>query len=266
MNSNTLHGLAVVTGASRGIGLAVARCFVKAGIPIVLVSRQISLLETARTQLETARTQLASIGPAGISAADASSHAADIHIRAVNIADSVAVESLCKDISSIGPVRYLVNCAGISSDSLLLSITAEDMHATIDTNLVGTMLMCKGMVRSMIKAREGSIVNVASIIGVRTGNSGQTAYAASKAGLIGFTSSLARELAGKGIRVNAIAPGFIDTDMTKNISDLRRQALLESIPLRRFGTADEIAQGVMYLLNAPFTTGQCLTIDGGQTA
>ncbi|KAL5039109.1 hypothetical protein RTP6_006322 [Batrachochytrium dendrobatidis] len=250
-NMSTKKGLAVVTGASRGIGLAVAHQFIQAGIPTVLVSRNLPVLEHIRSQL--IQTSGSSLLP-------------DIHIRMTDVSDASQVDLLCKELSSLGHIQYLVNSAGVSLNSLLITTTLNQIETTIHTNLMGTIFMCKGVLRNMVKYRSGSIVNVASVVGVNTASAGASIYAASKAGVVGFTKSMAAEVGAKGIYVNAIAPGFIETDMTADISTQKRQDILNKIPLGRFGTADEVAKGVFYLARASFTTGQCLVMDGGQTA
>ncbi|KAL2913243.1 hypothetical protein HK105_207245 [Polyrhizophydium stewartii] len=241
---------AVVTGGSRGIGLAAARRFAAHGVPTVLVSRSAEALEAARAQLQR---ELGGGCPA-------------IDIRAADVGVASDVEELCKELSANGPVSHLVNAAGIAPSGLLMAATDEAIQKTLATNLVGAMLMSRGLLRGMVRQRAGSIVNVASVVGVRMGSTGQTVYAASKAGLEGFTRSLAREVGPKGVRVNTIAPGFVETDMTAGINNARREMLLKNIPLGRFGTPDEIADAIYFLATSPFVTGHTLVADGGQTA
>eukprot|EP00842_Homolaphlyctis_polyrhiza_P004751 jgi/Hompol1/5277/HPOL_004300-RA len=255
---------AVVTGASRGIGFAVAQRFAQAGLPVILVSRNIEALQTAREKL--------------IAAGTSSDR---VLVRPADIASPTQVDALCKvrlpqhhdirhysalELSNIGSVAHLVNAAGIAVDGLLATTSTAQIQAILDTNLLGTIFMCRGLARNMIKHRTGSIVNISSVIGTSTSSAGQTVYAASKAGIVGFSTSLAAELAPKGVRVNVIAPGFIETDMTAPISDTVRTKILARIPMARFGTAEEIADAVMFLSNASYVCGHTLTVDGGMTA
>ncbi|KAM9386137.1 carbonyl reductase family member 4 isoform 1-T1 [Pholidichthys leucotaenia] len=160
---------------------------------------------------------------------------------------------------SCGGISYLVNAAAINRDSLLLRTKAEDMVALLHTNLLGSMLTCRAALRSMLHAKEGAIINIGSVVGLK-GNSGQCVYSATKAGLEGFTRSLAKEVASRNIRVNLLAPGFIRTDMTAELKEEDRE---RSIPLRRFGEPEEVAQAALFLLDSPYITGQVLVVDGG---
>ncbi|XP_060134677.1 3-oxoacyl-[acyl-carrier-protein] reductase isoform X1 [Zootoca vivipara] len=188
----------------------------------------------------------------------------------VNTADHLAfrcdvskeedIQNVFKEMeTSLGQINYLVNAAGINRDGLLLRTKADDMLAQLQTNLLGTMLTCKAAVKGMIQQQGGAIVNIGSIVGLK-GNSGQSVYSASKAGLVGFSRSLAKEIARKNIRVNMVAPGFIHTDMTTH---LKEEQLKKTIPLGRFGEPHEVAEAVAFLLESPYVTGQVLVIDGG---
>ena len=166
--------------------------------------------------------------------------------------------------TEIGPIGILVNNAGITRDNLIMKLAEEDWRDVIDTNLGGAFFTCRAVARPMLKRRAGSIVNMSSVVGVH-GNAGQTNYAASKAGLIGLTKSLAKELGGRGIRVNAIAPGYISTELTDALPEPARDAILKSTPLGRLGTTDDVARAVRFLVSdaSAFVTGHVLAVDGG---
>jgi 3-oxoacyl-[acyl-carrier protein] reductase len=166
--------------------------------------------------------------------------------------------------SEVGPIAILVNNAGITRDNLIMKLAEDDWRDVIDTNLGGAFFTCRAVARPMLKRRAGAIVNMSSVVGVH-GNAGQTNYAASKAGLIGLTKSLAKELGGRGIRVNAIAPGYISTELTDALPEPAREAILKSTPLGRLGTTDDVANAVRFLVSdaAAFVTGHVLAVDGG---
>ncbi|KAJ3164525.1 hypothetical protein HK101_000418 [Irineochytrium annulatum] len=164
-----------------------------------------------------------------------------------------------------GPVEHLINAAGIDGTGLLVSMTPQEIEDTIAVNLFGTIHMARGVARGMIRRRNGCIINIASILGGMKGLEGQSAYSAAKAGVLGFTKSLARELGPKGIRVSAIAPGFIETDMTADIPEKRKEAYVASTPLGRFGKAEEVAQVAVFLAQNHFMSGNTIVIDGGLT-
>ena len=166
--------------------------------------------------------------------------------------------------AEVGPIAILVNNAGITRDNLIMKLDEEDWRAVIDTNLAGAFFTCRAVARPMLKRRAGTIVNMSSVVGVH-GNAGQTNYAASKAGLIGLTKSLAKELGGRGIRVNAIAPGYIATELTDALPEPARQAILDSTPLKRLGEPHDVARAVRFLVSdaASFITGDVLAVDGG---
>jgi len=237
--------LALVTGASRGIGQEIALRLAGDGIDVVLVSRPSEELE--RTRQECAA--------AGVKA----------EAWPLDQGDKAALEKgIAEGIQKIGKVDYLVNNAGVTRDGLLMRMSEEDWDTVLDTNLKGAFLFTKAFARTFIKQRSGRVINVASIIGL-IGNAGQCNYAASKAALIGFTKSVARELASRGITVNALAPGFIETDMTAAVNEQLRRELLERIPLNSFGQAEDIANAALFLASsaARYITGQVLTVDGG---
>jgi 3-oxoacyl-[acyl-carrier protein] reductase len=184
---------------------------------------------------------------------------------AVDVADSKQVGETCEKIlQDFGRVDILVNNAGVTRDQLLMRMSDEDWDAVLDTNLKGAFHFTKALTRSFLKQRRGRIINISSIIGL-TGNAGQTNYAASKAGLIGFTKSVARELASRGITANAVAPGFIVTDMTSAMGADAQEALKGRIALGRLGTAEDVANAVLFLASdwASYVTGQVITVDGG---
>ena len=237
--------LALVTGASRGIGRAVA-------------------LELGRLGATVAGTATTAAGAAAIGEYLA---AADVRGAgyALDVTRAAEVESVFAEIQAQwGDVAILVNNAGITRDNLLLRMREEEWQAVIDTDLTAVYRLCKLAIRPMMKARCGRIVNISSVVGAM-GNAGQTNYSAAKAGLIGFTKALAREVASRGITVNCVAPGFIDTDMTRVLGDAQRAALLAHVPLARFGDAAEVAACVGFLASqgAGYVTGSTLHVNGG---
>jgi 3-oxoacyl-[acyl-carrier protein] reductase len=236
----------VITGGSRGIGEAIAESFVHTGAKVHTLSRS----ESSRS----ANLQ----DKAGEAGGSYSWHAADITNRSAleGVIDSILTRE--------GEIDVLVNNAGITRDGLLMRMKNEDWDAVLQTNLSSVYTTCKKIVRPMLKARKGTIINISSVVGIM-GNAGQTNYSASKAGLIGFTKSLAREVASRGVRVNAVAPGYIETAMTENLNEAARTALTQQIPLGRTGTPQEIAAAVLFLASdaAGYITGQTLVVDGG---
>ena len=236
---------ALVTGASRGIGQGVAVALAEAGHRVFCVSTTAGGCdETVARCLE--------VG------AEASAFAADI-------ADSEAVAALGKTVlEEVGTLHYLVNNAGITRDGLFMRMSDEDFDRVLAVNLRGAFLTCRAFGRAMAKARFGRIVSVGSVVGV-IGNAGQANYAASKAGLIGLSKALARELGGRGVTVNVVAPGFIETDMTQGLGEEVRASVLQNIPLNRFGTSQDVAAVVGFLCSdaASYITGQVLLVDGG---
>jgi 3-oxoacyl-[acyl-carrier protein] reductase len=237
--------IAVVTGAGRGIGRAVALAYAKMGADVVCVSR---------TEENSAKV-----------AAEVEAIGRRAWAVAVDVSDTAAVDAATKGIlDSTGRVDILVNNAGVTRDNLLMRMSEEEWDTVIDTNLKGAFNFTKALTRPFIKQRSGRIINIASVIGL-IGNAGQSNYAASKAALIGFTKSIAKELATRGITVNAIAPGFIETDMTAALSEKMREGILGNVPLGRFGSPDDIAHAAVFLAMEPsgYITGQVLTVDGG---
>jgi 3-oxoacyl-[acyl-carrier protein] reductase len=244
MSQLTNH-IAVVTGAGRGIGRAIALKFAAAGADVACVSRTAENSEKVANEVR------------------ALGRKAWAH--AVDVADGAAVAAAAEKIlAECGKVDILVNNAGVTKDGLLMRMSEADWDTVLDTNLKGAFLMTKAFTRQFAKQRSGRIINLASVVGLM-GNAGQANYAASKAGLIGFTKSTAKELASRGVTANAIAPGFIETDMTAVLNEEQRGALLKFIPLAAFGKAEDIAEAALYLASpgARYVTGQVLTVDGG---
>jgi len=237
--------VAVVTGAGRGIGRAIALKFAGAGADVVCVSRTAENSEKVANEIR------------------ALGRKAWAH--AVDVADPKAVaESGEKIMGEATRIDVLVNNAGVTRDGLLMRMSEEDWDAVLNTNLRGAFSFTKAFSRAFIKQRSGRIINISSVIGL-IGNAGQCNYAASKAALIGFTKSVARELASRGITANAIAPGFIETDMTAVLDEKMRQELVKKIPLNRLGKAEDIAETALFLASpaGAYITGQVLTVDGG---
>lgn len=233
-----------ITGSSRGIGLAIAHKFASLGANVVLNSRG-----------EISEELLAEFKPYGVKVLAISGDVSDF-------AD--AKRMVDQAIEELGSVDVLVNNAGITQDSLMLKMTEEDFEKVLKVNLTGAFNMTQSVLKPMIKAREGAIINMSSVVGLM-GNIGQANYAASKAGLIGFTKSVAREVANRNVRVNAIAPGMIESDMTAVLSDKVKEAMLAQIPMKQFGQAEQVAEVTVFLASQDYLTGQVLAIDGGLT-
>jgi 3-oxoacyl-[acyl-carrier protein] reductase len=240
-----LNQVAVVTGAGRGIGRAIALELADAGADVACVSRTAENAEKV--------------------AAEVRARGRRAWAHAVDVADAAAVEAAAAAVlAAAGRVDILVNNAGITRDGLLMRMSDADWDAVLATNLKGAFLFTRALSRSFLKQRSGSILNITSVIGLR-GNAGQCNYAASKAALIGFTKSVAREFASRGITVNALAPGFIETDMTGALPAELRQTILSQIPLGRFGQPEDIARAARFLVGpgGRYITGQVLVVDGG---
>ena len=233
-----------ITGSSRGIGLAIAHKFASLGANVVLNSRG-----------EISEELLAEFKPYGVKVLAISGDVSDF-------AD--AKRMVDQAIEELGSVDVLVNNAGITQDTLMLKMTEEDFEKVLKINLTGAFNMTQSVLKPMIKAREGAIINMSSVVGLM-GNIGQANYAASKAGLIGFTKSVAREVANRNVRVNAIAPGMIESDMTAVLSDKVKDAMLAQIPMKQFGQAEQVAEVTAFLASQDYLTGQVIAIDGGLT-
>lgn len=234
----------LVTGSSRGIGAAIAQHLARLGARVAVTYSG----NKASAELTCA-------------ALEGSGHLC-LHL---NVSDESSVDSVFETISKeFGKLDFLVNNAGITKDQLLLRMKVDDFNSVIETNLRGTFLCTKAAIKPMLKARAGSIVNITSVIG-QTGNAGQANYAASKAGIEGFSKSVAAEVASRSIRVNCVAPGFIVTEMTDVLSDTQKQAILEKVPLKTLGSVDDISNAVSFLLSdeAKYITGQTLSVNGG---
>lgn len=235
----------VVTGAGRGIGKEIALSFAREGANVVCISRTEANSGKVAEEIRSIGCKAWAFG--------------------IDVADAAAVTAMSATVlKEAGRVDVLVNDAGVTRDNLFMRMSELEWDTVIDTNLKGTYLVCKSFIRSMIKQRSGRIINIASIVGL-TGNAGQCNYAASKAGVVGFSKSLAREVASRNITVNAVAPGFIETDMTSVLSDNVKEALLKEIPLGEVGKPSDIAGAVVFLASseARYITGQVLVVDGG---
>ena len=236
---NMVGKVALVTGATRGIGQAIAHRLKDAGAELVVTGRDETLLQAWRDQ--------------GVLA------------LAADVTDVHQVEALIKTIiDRCGQIDVLVNNAGMTKDGLMIRMSDADWQRVIDTNLTGAFNVCRAAVRSMLKRRQGKIVNISSVIGV-VGNAGQTNYAASKAGVIGFSKALAKEVASRNILVNVVAPGYIDTEMTQALTEEQRVEILRRIPLGRTGQGEDVAALVHFLVSEEnkYITGQTIHCDGG---
>ncbi len=233
---------ALVTGASGGIGGAIAKSLYDAGATVALSGTRVAPLEELAE----------SLGPRA-------------HVLPCNLSDAEAVTALPKQaIEAMGSVDVLVNNAGITRDNLFMRMSDDEWSSVLEVNLTSTMRLCKGVMRGMMKARWGRIVNISSIVGA-TGNPGQANYAASKAGMVGMSKSIAYEVASRGITVNCVAPGFITTAMTEKLTDDQKAAILTQVPAGRMGDPAEIAAAVLYLSSpeAAYITGTTLHVNGG---
>ena len=233
---------ALITGASGGIGGAIATALHKAGATVALSGTRVEPLEALAEEL-----------------------GERVHVLPCNLSDAEAVTALPKQAAeAMGSLDILVNNAGITRDNIFMRMSDEEWSSVLEVNLTSTMRLCKGAIRGMMKARWGRIINISSVVGA-TGNPGQANYAASKAGMVGMSKSIAYEVASRGITVNCVAPGFIATAMTDKLNDEQKGAILAQIPAGRMGEADEIAAAVLYLSSkeAAYVTGTTLHVNGG---
>jgi 3-oxoacyl-[acyl-carrier protein] reductase len=235
----------VVTGASRGIGREIAVALAEAGAMVICAARDQAKLEGVVAEITAAGGQASA--------------------QVVDVSSRESIEALVSStLTAHGRIDILVNNAGITRDNLLLRMKAAEWDEVIATNLTSVFIATQAVMKPMLKQRSGSIVNIGSVVGI-TGNGGQANYAAAKAGLIGFSKSVAREVASRGIRVNVVTPGFIDTDMTRAMPEAAKQALLDSVPLGRTGSPKDVAALVVYLASdaSAYITGQTISVDGG---
>ena len=232
---------AFITGSTRGIGLAIAKAFAKQGVHIILNGRR-----------PVSEALIAEIKALGVNCIGISG----------DISNSEEVKEMVKQAKAFAPVTILVNNAGITNDKLMLRMNEQDFEQVLKVNLTGSFNMTQQLLKGMLKQRKGTIINISSVSGLM-GNVGQANYAASKAGLIGFTKTVAREIAPRKITCNAIAPGFIETDMTRGLSDKIREEMTKNIPLQHFGQVEDIANTAVFLAKSPYITGQVINVDGG---
>eukprot|EP00117_Sycon_ciliatum_P000673 scpid90001/ scgid6650/ Carbonyl reductase family member 4; 3-oxoacyl-[acyl-carrier-protein] reductase; Quinone reductase CBR4 len=236
-------GGAVIFGGSRGIGRAIAFNLAEKGYTVAVVSRNGDQCLAAAAELPKAGTHIG---------------------LACDLSKPDEIQASCADIEKRldQPIHVLVNSAGVVRDAVTPRIQLPDIHAQVNTNLIGPMITCKHFSTVMMKQRYGCIINIGSVIG-SMGNSGQSVYSASKAGLVGFTKSVAKELVRYGIRANLIEPGFIHTDMTQGLSEQQKERIQAGIPLNRFGLSQEVADAALFLVESSYTTGQVFKVDGG---
>jgi 3-oxoacyl-[acyl-carrier protein] reductase len=238
------HEVALVTGASRGIGRAIAERLGRGGYRVAVNYRE-------------------AVADAEATVARIRDQGGEAHAFQADVSRAEDAEALVRSVQEhFGGLDVLVNNAGIARDTLLLRMRPEEWDAVIQTNLSSVYHCTRAALKHMVRQRYGRIVSITSIAGL-VGNAGQANYAAAKAGIIGFTKSVAKEWASRGITVNAVAPGFIDTDMTRALSDTQRDTLLAHVPLGRFGQPEDVAEAVWYLIHASYVTGQVLVVDGG---
>ena len=236
---------AVITGASRGIGADIARKFADEGAKLLISARNETLLTQVKEEIE--------------------KKGVDVEYKKVDVSDSASFSDLIQfTLETFGSVDILVNNAGIHRDKLIMAMKDEDCNEVLDVNLKGTFNGVKAVTRPMLKAKKGTIINISSVIGI-SGNAGQANYSSSKAGIIGLTKSAAKELGSRNIRVNAIAPGYIETEMTDSLTDNAKEKLVQNIPLGKIGNGSDVANLAAFLASeeSNYITGQVINVDGG---
>lgn len=231
-----------ITGSTRGIGLGIAHKFASLGANVVLNGRS-AIAEELLAEFVGYGVQVIAVSG--------------------DVSDNADAKRMVEEATeALGSVDILINNAGVTRDKMLLRMTEEDFEAVLKINLTGAFNMTQAVLKPMTKAREGAIINISSVVGIM-GNAGQANYAASKAGLIGFSKSVAREVAGRNVRVNVIAPGFIESDMTDVLSDKIKEAMISQIPMKTFGTTEQVADVAVFMAQQEYLTGQVVAIDGG---
>lgn len=247
LNFKLLSGkTALITGASKGIGAGIARVFAENGASLILLSRDFEKLEELKISLE-------------------SEYATSVYIFKTDVSNFEEIKSTLLKVQDLKiGIDCLINNAGIMLDSTLMMMKPDVLNNNINTNLIGTINITQAFLKLLIRQRKGSIINMTSIIGTN-GNSGQSAYSASKSAIIGFTKSISKELSSLNIRVNAISPGFIDTDLTKKLTDVEKEKVIKKIGMNRFGTTEDVAKLALFLASdlSDYITGQVVAIDGG---
>jgi 3-oxoacyl-[acyl-carrier protein] reductase len=239
---------ALITGGPRGIGKAIAQLFAKQGASLALFGTNLENGSAVTQELKSFIVE-----------------GQKISFYQTNVSDTAQVEKMMQQVyADFGQIDILINNAGITRDNLLMRLSEDDWEAVINTNLKSIYNTCRAVVRPMMKAKQGKIINITSVVGLM-GNAGQTNYAASKSGMIGFTKSLAKELGSRNISVNCIAPGFIETDMTGALNEKQKEIILSQIPMQRMGQPSDVAHAALFLASplADYVTGQVLTVDGG---
>ncbi|KAG0030369.1 reductase [Podila clonocystis] len=237
--------LTLIPGGTRGIGLATAKLFALNGSRVVILGRdQDRISKVLATDLASPTSTPEHFG------------------FQCDVSNQQDIERVIKEVSKIGPVDFLINSAGIARDSLLIAHSNQDMENVINTNLMGTIWLNKAVAKGMMRRRKGAIINISSVVGIQ-GNIGQSVYSASKSAIIGFSKSLSKELGSRGVTVNVIAPGYIETDMTSSISDERKKEITSRTSLGRLGLPEDISDAALFLAQAKFITGQVLVVDGG---
>jgi len=241
--------LTLVPGGTRGIGLATAKLFASQGSRVVILGRDLDRIHHVLEK------ELCPISPSTSSALN--------HIGLqCDVSKQEQVDLTIKELSKVAPIDFLIHSAGIARDALLMAHKAEDIESVIATNLMGTIWINKAVAKGMMRRKKGAIINISSVVGIQ-GNMGQTVYSASKSAIIGFSKSLSKELGSRGVTVNVIAPGYIDTDMTSGITEVRKQEIMARTSLGRLGQPEDVAEAALFLAQAKFITGQVLVVDGG---